>query len=69
MDAIQEQAVAAAQDARSQARIRAIDGTLKRIEQGEFGRCDRCGEFIGQQRPALDRTTGSRHRLRTLKPA
>jgi DnaK suppressor protein len=56
MDAIQQQAMAAAQDARRQARIRAIEAALRRTEQGEFGWCDRCGEFIGQQRLALDPT-------------
>ena len=56
MDAIQQQAMAAVQDARRQARIRAIEAALRRIEQGKFGWCDRCGEFIGQQRLALDPT-------------
>jgi len=56
MDAIQQQAVAAAQDARGQARIRAIEAALKRIGQDEFGWCDWCGEVIGQQRLALDPT-------------
>jgi DnaK suppressor protein len=42
MDAIQQQAIPAAQDARRQARIRAIEAALRRTELGEFGWCDRC---------------------------
>lgn len=37
MDAIQQQAMAAAQDTRHQAHIRAIKAAFKRFEQGEFG--------------------------------
>lgn len=56
MDALQQQAMAAAQDARRQARIRAVEAALRRVEQDEFGWCDSCGAFIGERRLDLDPT-------------
>lgn len=56
MDALQQQAMAAAQDARRHARGRALEAAIRRIESGEFGWCDNCGEFIGMRRLALDPT-------------
>jgi DnaK suppressor protein len=56
MDAMQQQAMAAAQDARRQGRVRAIHAALERLETGEFGWCDDCGEFIGWKRLDLDPT-------------
>lgn len=56
MDAMQQQAMAAAQDARRHARIRAIEAALSRLESDDFGWCDTCGEFIGEGRLALDPT-------------
>lgn len=56
MDALQQQAMAAAQDARRHARGRALEAAIRRIESGEFGWCDSCGTFIGMRRLELDPT-------------
>jgi DnaK suppressor protein len=45
-----------AQEARRNARIRALDAAILRIEAGEFGRCDDCSKFIGLRRLDLDPT-------------
>ena len=57
MDALQQQAMAKAQQTRrtvSETRIRA---TLQRIDEGEFGFCADCGEEIEPKRLELDPTT------------
>lgn len=54
MDAIQQQAMAAAQEARRLGRVRAIDAALTRIDSGDFGWCDDCGDFIGRKRLEYD---------------
>ena len=56
MDAIQQQAMAAAQEARRHGRLRALDAAIHRIETGDFGWCDACGEAIGAGRLDLDPT-------------
>jgi DnaK suppressor protein len=56
MDAMQQQAMAAAQDSRRHGRIRAVEAAIQRIDAEEFGWCDSCGEFIGQRRLELDPT-------------
>ena len=56
MDAMQQQAMAAAQEARRHGRIRALEAAIRRLEEGEFGWCEDCGEFIGQKRLDLDPT-------------
>nr|WP_038076180.1 TraR/DksA family transcriptional regulator [Thioclava pacifica] len=56
MDAMQNQAMANALDARRHARISAIEAALARIEEGEFGYCDSCGEPIPLRRLELDPT-------------
>lgn len=56
MDAMQQQAMAAAQDSRRHGRVRAVEAAIQRIDAGEFGWCDSCGEFIGQRRLELDPT-------------
>jgi DnaK suppressor protein len=56
MDAMQQQAMAAAQDARRHGRIRALEAAIRRIEAEEFGWCDECGEFIGRRRLDLEPT-------------
>lgn len=57
MDAMQQQAMAAAQEARRHARILALEAALRRLDRDEFGWCDACGEFIGDKRLDLDPTT------------
>jgi len=54
MDAMQRQAMAAAQDARRHARLRALDAAIRRMAHDEFGWCDDCGDFIGWPRLDLD---------------
>ncbi len=56
MDAMQHQAMAAAQEARRSGRVWALEAAIKRIEAEEFGFCDSCGDFIGMPRLALDPT-------------
>lgn len=54
MDAMQQQAMASAQDSRRQARLVAINAALRRLEEGDFGFCTDCGDFIGLSRLDLD---------------
>lgn len=54
MDALQNQAMAAGTEARRAARVRMLAAALERIEAGEFGFCEDCGEFIGNPRLDLD---------------
>lgn len=56
MDAMQQQAMAAAQESRRRARLTAITAALKRLDEGDFGWCADCGEFIGAERLDLDPT-------------
>lgn len=56
MDAMQQQAMANATEARRHARLRAIDAAFARIMTEDFGWCDDCGEFIGTARLDLDPT-------------
>ena len=53
---MQQQAMAAAQETRRSGRIRALEAAIRRIETGEFGFCDDCGDFIGLRRLELDPT-------------
>ncbi len=56
MDALQGQAMAAALEARRAGRGRAIAAALTRMEEGEFGYCEDCGEPIALKRLELDPT-------------
>ena len=56
MDALQRQAMAEATLRRRQNRRRRIDAALQRIEEGEFGFCQDCGEDIPPARLTLDPT-------------
>lgn len=56
MDAMQNQAMASALDARRHSRIRAIEAALGRIDTGDFGFCEACGEPIPFERLSLDPT-------------
>lgn len=57
MDALQQQAMARATQARrSQSRARIL-AALRRIEEGEFGYCSECGEEIAGKRLELDPAT------------
>ncbi|SIO11172.1 transcriptional regulator, TraR/DksA family [Rhodovulum sp. ES.010] len=56
MDALQQQAMAKAQQGRRAGAERRIKAALARIENGEFGYCTECGEGIGARRLDLDPT-------------
>ena len=56
MDALQQQAMAAATEARRQQQLRAVAAALKRLEHGDYGYCEACGESIAAARLALDPT-------------
>ena len=57
MDALQNQAMAKAGHARRQAQRTRLRAALGRIEAGEFGECEDCGEEIAQGRLELDPAT------------
>ncbi|MCC2095568.1 MAG: TraR/DksA C4-type zinc finger protein [Hyphomicrobiales bacterium] len=54
MDAIRSQAMAAETRRRREIRCQQIEAALKRIEDGEFGYCADCGDFIGEGRLQAD---------------
>lgn len=56
MDALQQQAMSQATARRRTARRQRIEATLKRIEDGEFGYCEDCGDAIAKGRLDLDPT-------------
>ena len=56
MDAMQSQAMAKATQARRDSMRRGLQLALARMEAGEFGYCDDCGEDIALRRLELDPT-------------
>lgn len=52
IDAIQQQKMSQAHQLRNDIRLRQLYAALKRIEEGDYGECMRCGEFI--PKPRLD---------------
>ncbi|MEX0646065.1 MAG: TraR/DksA C4-type zinc finger protein [Parvularculaceae bacterium] len=56
-DAMQQQAMANAQEARRAREVRRIDAALRRLSNGEFGSCANCGEQIEPQRLQIDPAT------------
>ncbi|WP_137392264.1 TraR/DksA family transcriptional regulator [Rhodoligotrophos defluvii] len=57
MDALQVQAMANAVDQRRRARLVLLERALRRMDDGEYGYCTGCGEFIGMRRLAVDPAT------------
>ncbi|MEM9708727.1 MAG: TraR/DksA C4-type zinc finger protein [Pseudomonadota bacterium] len=57
MDALQRQAMAASQERRRIARRQRIQAARARLEAGEFGFCEECGDDIGANRLETDPTT------------
>ena len=55
-DALQQQAMAKAQDARRVHELRKITAALGRIDDGEYGYCRECGEPIAPRRLEIDLT-------------
>jgi DnaK suppressor protein len=54
MDAIQIQQMGLASERRRKNELNALDAALKRIEQDEFGICNRCGDEINPRRLESD---------------
>ena len=50
MDAIQQQAMAVAANRRRLAEIQQLQAALARIDEGEFGYCEDCGDEIAPKR-------------------
>lgn len=57
-DALQQQAMAKAQDARRIAELRKIESALSRVDEGDYGDCVECGEPIPEKRLEIDLTAG-----------
>lgn len=56
MDALQMQAMAQAEERRRQRDIQRTQYALKRLDEGEYGFCQTCGEAIAPGRLAVDPT-------------
>lgn len=56
MDAMQNQQMALESQRRSQLQLIAIEKALKRIENGTFGLCEECDEWINPKRLAVNPT-------------
>lgn len=56
MDALQAQAMAKETHRRRAVETRRINLALRRIEEGDFGWCERCGEAIPEARLDIDPT-------------
>lgn len=54
MDALQNQAMAKATDARRAGERRRLQAALARMDEGEFGYCEDCGEQVAEARLRLD---------------
>lgn len=57
MDAMQRQAIAQETERRRLRRLREIEGALRRLAAGDYGRCAACGEAIGPGRLHADPTS------------
>ncbi len=56
MDAMQVQAMALASERRRQARVAALKAALSRLDEGEYGYCESCGDPIPEGRLKIDLT-------------
>ena len=54
MDALQMQAMSAALEVRRQQDLKKIEAALKRLDEGEYGYCFKCGEAIAAGRLESD---------------
>ena len=54
MDAMQQKAMADAEEARRQVEIRRLEGALRLLDEGEYGWCASCGEEIAPARLEVD---------------
>lgn len=53
-DALQQQAMAKAQEQLRRRQLKRIEAALERLEDGEFGYCLSCGEEIAERRLEID---------------
>ena len=56
MDALQAQAMSQASNRRRAETLRGVESALGRIERGDFGECQDCGEMINPRRLEFDPT-------------
>ena len=56
MDALQQQAMAKATQARREVETRQLNAALQRLAEGEFGYCEICGEHIPEARLSISPT-------------
>lgn len=56
MDALQSQAMAIETDRRRHIELQHIEAALQRIEDGEYGECQNCGENIAAKRLEIEPT-------------
>lgn len=54
MDAMQQQAMAKATERQRASELVRIEAALKRIDEGEYGFCENCGEEIAAKRLEID---------------
>ncbi|MDH3580323.1 MAG: TraR/DksA C4-type zinc finger protein [Hyphomicrobiales bacterium] len=54
MDALQQQAMAQATERQRAAELTRIDKALTRIDEGEYGFCENCGEEVAAKRLEID---------------
>ena len=54
MDAMQQQAMAQATERQRLIDLQKIHAALKRVDEGEFGYCENCGEEIAEERLKID---------------
>ena len=54
MDAIQQQAMAQAQERSRTAELMRIDQAFRRLDDGEYGYCGECGDEIPDKRLEID---------------
>lgn len=54
MDALQSQAMAKATQQRRDCERQGLQGALRRMDEGEFGYCEDCGEIIAPKRLELN---------------
>ena len=59
MDAMQQQAMAKAQERRRAAERKRIEAALQRLDEGEWGYCVRCGDEIAEKRLEHDPSVAS----------
>lgn len=54
VDALQRQAMAQAQERKRTHQLRRVEAALRRIETGDYGYCEACGEPIAPRRLEVD---------------